>query len=316
MKPIEVVPYNPMWPQQFEQEAKLIKQALGDACVAVHHVGSTSVPHLPAKPKIDIIVVVKCHPAETVDKLKAVGFEYRGEYNIPLHFGFSKRGRVEVNLHLYRQGHPEIELNLMFRDYLRSHPEVRDEYGAWKLKLVQDPSSFEKNNAIFTGYNLGKDALIRKILKLAGFQSLRFLRCTHYEEWDAAKRMRQKYFFDRIPIQDPYTWTFNHPDHAHFVLCLGVEVIGYAHIQLWPESRAALRMIVVEEDKRHRGFGRQFLEWIQTWASWQGIRSLHTEARPDAVAFYQYMGYVEAPFNDPEGQLTHPLDLPMAIFLN
>jgi len=54
-KKIEVLPYNPLWQEQFEAEAKQIKEALGGICSAIYHVGSTSVPGLAAKPKIDII---------------------------------------------------------------------------------------------------------------------------------------------------------------------------------------------------------------------------------------------------------------------
>ncbi|MES2345405.1 MAG: bifunctional GrpB family protein/GNAT family N-acetyltransferase [Chlamydiota bacterium] len=311
IRKIEVIPYDPAWPKQFELEADQIKKALGDLCIAIHHVGSTSVPGLAAKPKIDIIVVVKNNPMETIKKLEAVGFDYRGEFNIPLHYGFSKRGKISVNLHVYEEQHPEIELNLTFRDYLRNHPEIRDEYTALKQGLLEKESSFKKNDSMFTGYNLGKDAFIRKVLKLAGFQRLRFVRCTHYDEWDTAKKLRQRYFFDKVPITDPYEWTFSHKDHVHFILCRGVEMIGYAHIQLWPESRAAIRIIVVEETERHQGYGKQFLEWIETWLKWSGYHSLHTESSPDALSFYERLGYKAMPFNDPDGYKGDPRDIPM-----
>jgi GrpB-like predicted nucleotidyltransferase (UPF0157 family) len=58
-KNVIVTSYNPHWPIIFEAEAIKIREALGDNCIAVHHVGSTSVPGLIAKPKIDIIAVVK-----------------------------------------------------------------------------------------------------------------------------------------------------------------------------------------------------------------------------------------------------------------
>lgn len=307
---IEIVPYDRDWPQQFELEANCIKDALGDNCIVIHHVGSTSVPGLAAKSKIDIMAVVN-DPENTIEKLRTIGFDYRGEFNIPLHYGFSKRGKVDVNLHVYQEGNPEIELNLTFRDYLRSHPERRDEYAAAKQRLLEEKSSFEKNNSMFTGYNLGKDACIRKLLKLAGFKRLRFVKCTHYAEWDAAKNLRQRYFFDKVPISDPYEWTFNHPDHVHFILYQGVEIIGYAHIQLWPESRAAIRIIVVEETHRTQGFGRQFLEWIETWLKCKGHQSIHTESSPDAVQFYEHLGYTAMPFDDPDGYEGDSRDTPM-----
>lgn len=312
---IEVVPYNPLWPKLFAEEATSIQKALGSLCIAIHHVGSTAVPGLPAKPKIDIIAEIEGSPEEAIQKLEAAGFSYRGEYNIPFHYGFNKREGTKVNLHVYEKDHPEVELNLTFRDYLKIHPETREEYGALKLKLLEDKSSFEKNNSMFTGYNLRKDALIRKILKKTGFNRLRFLRCTHIQEWDKAKQLRQHYFFDKASITDPYQWTFTHPDHVHFVLCKGTDVIGYAHIQLWPESRAALRIIVVEEAYQHQGLGKQFLEWIEKWLRLKGYRSLHTEASPDALKFYEAQGYTNMPFNDPDGHPTDKKDTPLGKFI-
>lgn len=307
IKNIVVTPYNPEWPALFEAEALKIRKALGDNCIAVHHVGSTSVPGLSAKPVIDMIVVLK-NPEEAIRPLESLGFVYKGEFNIPMRFYFN---RVGVNLHVYEEGHPEIELNLLFRDYLRNHPEVRDEYARLKETLLKDSASFEKKNSIFTGYTLGKDAFIRKVLKAANFKRIRMLRCTHYAEWEKAKALRDKYFFTPLKITDPYTWTFEHHHHVHFILYEGVEMIGYAHIQLWPDQRAALRIFVIDEPYRRHGFGSQFLKLCEQWLKKQGIRSLHDEARPDSVEFYRRNGYIEMPFEDPSGELPSPYDIAM-----
>ena len=311
---IEVVPYNPIWPETFKHEAQHIQKVLRNNFIAVHHVGSTAIPGLAAKPKIDILAEVK-KPRETIKQLKSIGYEFRGEYNIPMHYGFSKRGSLNVNLHVYERDHPEIELNLTFRNYLRSHSEIRDEYAALKLRLLEKKSSFEKNNSMFTGYNLGKNSYIHRVLKLARFQRLRFLICTHLDEWDAAKKMRQKYFFDQVSSKDPYEWTFDHKNHVHFILYKGVKIIGYAHIQLWPESRAAVRIIVVEEKSRNQGFGGQFLSWIETWLIDKGCQSIHTESSPNAVQFYRNQHFVEMPFNDPDGYESDKRDTPMGKIL-
>jgi GNAT superfamily N-acetyltransferase len=263
---------------------------------------------LSAKPKIDIIAVVK-DPKRAILCLATIGHKYKGEYNIPLHYGFNKRGDVEVNLHRYEENHPEIELNLLFRDYLRKTPEACNEYMDLKNRLLKDSASFEKNNSAFTGYTLGKGTFIRKTLKEAGFNRLRFLRCTDVIEWDAAKYYRQTYFFDRVTIADPYTWTFNHPNHAHFILYQGAEIIGYAHVPLWPENRAALRIIVVELAKRNQELGGQFLLLIEKWLKVQGYKSIHIESSPEALQFYKKHDYVAMPFCDPDGYEGHPNDV-------
>jgi hypothetical protein len=115
-----------------------------------------------------------------------------------MRFYFNRSEGIETNLHVYQEGHPEIELNLLFRDYLRDHPKVREEYASLKENLLKDSTSFEKKNSIFTGYNLGKDAFIRKVLKAANFSRIRIMKCTHYAEWEAAKKLRQKAFFDPL----------------------------------------------------------------------------------------------------------------------
>lgn len=313
-KHIEIVPYNPSWPELFEVEASFIKQALGNNLVALHHVGSTAVPGLVAKPKIDMIGVVK-DPGDVKEKLAAMGIDYRGEYNIPMHYGFSKRGDVDVNLHIYEEGHPEIELNLFFRDYLRTHSIIRDEYAALKQNLLKDPTSFETKDSPFTQYTLRKGDFIRKVLREAGFNHMRMLKCNDDTEWATAENFRQKYFFDKVPIKDPYKWTFNHNDHAHLILYKGVAIIGYAHLQFWSDDRAALRIIVIEQPFRSQGFGGQFLELIEKWIRINNRKSIHAEASPQALFFYKKHGYIDMPFNNPEGDETHPSDTPVGKIL-
>lgn len=310
-KKITVTPYNKEWPNIFEREAVKIKMALGNNCLALHHVGSTSVPGLLSKPIIDIAAVLKS-PEDARVPLEKIGFEYKGEYNIPLRGFFNSS---TTNLHVYEEGDPGIQLHLAFRDYLREHPEAKEEYTRLKEELLKEKSSYEKKNSPFTGYNLGKDAFITKILKAAGFDGLRMTKCSHHAEWSAAKALRNKYFFTPLSIQDPYTWTFNHNEHAHLVLYQGIDIAGYAHIQFWPDHRAALRIIVIDEEYRNKGFGSKFLALIEKWLRKLGIKSLHDEARPDATAFYRKNGYIEMPFNDPSGQPPSPFDLALGKLL-
>ncbi|MEZ5315620.1 MAG: GNAT family N-acetyltransferase [Chlamydiales bacterium] len=313
-KKIIVVPYNPEWAKIFEREAVKIHEVLGSNCLTIHHIGSTSVLGLSAKPVIDMIGVVG-NPEMAIQPLESLGFTYKGEYNIPMRLYFSRSEGIDVNLHIYKEEHPEIELNLLFRDYLQNHPQVRNEYAELKSKLLQEKSSYEKNHSPFTGYNLGKAAFISKILKAANFNHLRIMKCTHYAEWDTAKRLRQQYFFNPLSITDPYTWTFDHKEHAHLIFYKGVDIVGYAHIQFWPGQRAALRIIVIDEAYRHNGLGSQFLHMCEQWLKIQGILSLHNEVQPNSMKFYQKNGYTKMPFNDPNGTPTCPPDAAMGKIL-
>ena len=309
-KHIEVLPYNPEWPFLFEAEAEKIREVLGDNCVELHHIGSTSIPGLSAKPIIDMIAGVK-DLSKVIPGLESLGFKSKGEYNIPMRLYFSRNLGVPINLHVYGVGHPEIELNLSFRNYVRAHNDVRDAYAALKADLLMEKSSFEVKNSVFTGYNLGKDAFIRDVLKKAGFNRLRMMKCVHHAEWAAVKHFRDTYFFGPHGIEDPYTRTFNHENHGHLVLYQGVDIIGYAHIQFWPDSRAALRIIVVDERHRHNHKGSQFLMLIEKWLCACGIRTLHTESSPAAYKFYVKNGYTPMSFNDPDGYEGDPQDIPL-----
>jgi GNAT superfamily N-acetyltransferase len=216
---------------------------------------------------------------------------------------------------VYEEGNPEIEVNLLFRDYLRNHPESRDEYAALKLELVQQDSSHQIIQGPFKGYNLGKDAFIKKVLDKAGFNGLCMRLCTHYDEWEAVRNFRQKYFFDKVPVADPYTWTFDHKDHLHLVLYQGTKIVGYAHIQLWSDQRAALRIIVIDEQLRGQGLGSHFLQLCERWIKEKDFKALQTQASPDAYPFYCKYGYKEMPFNDPDGYEGDPRDIELGKIL-
>lgn len=152
---------------------------------------------------------------------------------------------------------------------------------------------------------------MKKNLSGASFDPIRIMKCTNDAEWKVAKQLRQKYFFDPLSIDDPYTWTFEHNEHIHLVLYQGKDIIGYAHMQLWPHHRAALRIIVIDEPYRNHGLGSHFLQLCEEWLKKQGVRSLHDEARPDAVKFYRKNGYIEMPFEDPGGEPPSPHDIAM-----
>lgn len=302
---IEVVPYNPAWPDMFTAEAASIRQVLGDNCVDVHHIGSTSVPGLDAKPIIDMIVVVK-NATDSIKALESIVYTYKGEMCIPFRFYFSKIGAIKFHVHVYEIGNPEIELNLIFTNYLRNNPDACAEYATLKADLLTKKESFQKDQSQFSGYTLGKHNFIRKVLQKAGFNRTRLMHCLHDYEWEMAKAFRQRYFFDKVPVADPYTWTFDHPSHVHFVFSRGVDIIGYAHIQKWKDARAALRIIVIDVAARRQGVGAEFLGLCEKWLRAQGVETLHVESSPEAHSFYTKHGYTDMPFNDPDGYEDSP----------
>jgi GNAT superfamily N-acetyltransferase len=141
---------------------------------------------------------------------------------------------------------------------------------------------------------------------------IRMLKCNSDLEWAKAKYFRTKYFFGTNNVEDPYIWTFTHSSHEHFVLYRNTEIIGYAHIQLWDNLRAAMRIIVIDEVERNKNYGSQFLQLCEEHLENQGYKTLHTEASPAALNFYKKHAYLEIPFNDPDGHKSDPSDTALA----
>jgi GrpB-like predicted nucleotidyltransferase (UPF0157 family) len=136
---IEVVDYDPEWPQLFEREADRIRAVLGKRAVQLEHVGSTSVPGLAAKPIIDVMLVVPDSGDEPayVPDLEAAGYVLViREAERQQHRVF-KGPDTNVNLHVYSPGSPEMERYLIFRDRLRSDPADRERYQRVKRELAR-----------------------------------------------------------------------------------------------------------------------------------------------------------------------------------
>lgn len=136
---IEVVPYDPNWMMQFRDEASLITPLLGDNFVAIHHIGSTSVPGLVAKPTIDMILEV--NDIELIDacndRMSVLGYEAWGEYHMPGRRFFLKGDEKRTHhIHTFQTGSFEIARHLYVRDYLKTHPEEVRAYADLKIQLA------------------------------------------------------------------------------------------------------------------------------------------------------------------------------------
>ena len=136
---IQVVDYDPAWPELFRREAARIRAALGERVVLLEHVGSTSVPGLAAKPIIDILLIVpdsSDEPAWLPD-LEAAGYVLVIREPDWYQHRCLKGPDTNVNLHVFSPGCPEIERNLTFRDRLRGHPGDRARYQRVKRELAE-----------------------------------------------------------------------------------------------------------------------------------------------------------------------------------
>ena len=279
----------------------MLQETLGKACLGCHHVGSTSVPGLCAKPVIDIILVVRdlgtISPA-----LDALGFKAKGALNIPFRLYFSKEG---VHIHAYEPGHPEITLNLLFRDYLRAHSRDRDAYAQLKEKLAKDKDA-QTREGRFPRYTLGKDAFIREILGKAGFDGVCLRICTHAHEWERYHALRKEHLFARTSIPyDPHHPSMSDPRITHFVLYHGVQVVSIAGIELLNSKEAALRSLVTDPTFQKKGFAGHMLDLLEKWTKQQGRDVLKFHALEDAVSFYRKRAYEEMPFDEDTPSVRH-----------
>jgi GrpB-like predicted nucleotidyltransferase (UPF0157 family) len=134
--PIIVVNYNSDWPVEYELEKQRLLDVIGSDAIDIEHIGSTSVPGLAAKPIIDIAVSLRDFPprAGVIDALEKCDYVYRGESGVPgRHFFYKGMPRTH-HLHLVARNSEVRDKQLLFRDFLRTHPESARKYE--KLKHV------------------------------------------------------------------------------------------------------------------------------------------------------------------------------------
>lgn len=151
---IEIVDYKPSWAQEFIEIEQRLRQALGDLAMSIDHIGSTSVPRLAAKDRIDLQITVADLSADTeaqlVTALTALGYVYRphiqADHQPPDDThptqAWQKRlfreadGQRATNIHVRIAGNPNQRYPILFRDYLRAHPKQAATYAELKRRLA------------------------------------------------------------------------------------------------------------------------------------------------------------------------------------
>ena len=157
---IVVCDYDPNWPTLFEQERTRIKNVLGSFALAIEHMGSTAVPGLPSKPIIDLLVGVPSLEEATercIEPIEALGYKYVPEYAswIPGELFFRKGppGPWTHHVHLMEPSYPRWDTLLVFRDYLRAHPEAARAYANIKRALAasskDDIAAYRNGKSMF-----------------------------------------------------------------------------------------------------------------------------------------------------------------------
>jgi GrpB-like predicted nucleotidyltransferase (UPF0157 family)/predicted kinase len=157
---VALVPYDPAWPQMFEEEQKNIEAALGDRVTEIHHIGSTAIPSLPAKPVIDIMLVVPQleDAIECIGPLSDLGYAFI-DYPQNTDRRFFRKGVPRTHhVHVVSEGNAELRDHLAFRDALRADPQLRDQYAALKFDLA------ERHRNDRAQYSESKTNFVRRVL--------------------------------------------------------------------------------------------------------------------------------------------------------
>ncbi|NLX11785.1 MAG: GrpB family protein [Chloroflexi bacterium] len=159
----ELAPYNPEWPELFARESVLIADVIGEAVIEIEHIGSTSVPGLAAKPIIDIMLVVESFaPIEEYRRrLEPLGYHHHSHEDDADRLFFWKGMPRTHHLHIVEYATWEHQRHILFRDYLRTHPDIARLYEEIKRELS---GAFHHNRPAYTK---GKTAFIKSIMARA-----------------------------------------------------------------------------------------------------------------------------------------------------
>ncbi len=262
-KPIILAPYDPLWPAFYNKESQVLADALGYHAEQIEHIGSTSIEGMIAKPKIDILCVVD--KLESSQVLKDHGYSFGGELNLPLRYYFAKRHPVKFNLHVVEKGNGFIALNLTFRDYLRAHPLVQEEYAQLKKNLLLEAHNHNKVVDCFSGYNLGKNKFIKKILQQAGYKGSYASFCMHEQEWeDYYKLLKIPYSNDHQHISFDNNQKID--SKYHFVWYQGTEIIGAARLEKMPSNKFMLGAYKLTSTPQISYEADDFKTFLKRWA--------------------------------------------------
>ena len=158
---LRVSPYREEWKNLFEIEKRDIEKAIGDYIEDIQHVGSTSIPGMPAKPILDIAIAVKDFEEARVciEPLSKMGYTFKGENGIPRRHYFLKGEPCTHHIHLLEKTSEEWEKLILFRDYLRSNQKTAEEY----KKLKRDLS--EKLRGDRKAYQAAKSDFVAAVIR-------------------------------------------------------------------------------------------------------------------------------------------------------
>ncbi|MDF9527749.1 MULTISPECIES: GrpB family protein [Bacillus cereus group] len=156
-----LVPWTEEWEIEFMKEKQFIEEQIGEHILAIHHIGSTSIPHLSAKPIIDIAIELKDNAVgiQCIAKLELLNYKYRKDV-LPERYYFNKGEPRTHQIHMYEQGNKYLIEQLQFRNYLIDNKTSRIQYEQLKIQLSQanptDKHKYAEDKTNFITFILAK----------------------------------------------------------------------------------------------------------------------------------------------------------------
>jgi GrpB-like predicted nucleotidyltransferase (UPF0157 family) len=159
---VRLAPHSARWAALFDEEARRLREAIGEYVLDIQHVGSTAIPGIVAKPILDIAVAVSSFEEAVVcvEPVVRLGYEYRGENGIPRRHYFTKGEPRTHHLHMVEINGKDWKEMIAFRDALLHDPKLADEYALLKAELAR---RFPKDREAYTE---GKAAFVAAVVNM------------------------------------------------------------------------------------------------------------------------------------------------------
>ena len=161
---VALAPHDDAWASEYRLAADQLMGIIGDNIIEIHHVGSTAIKGIAAKPILDIAIVIKNVEILNVSGMEAAGYEYRGDAGVPGRHFFVRRVNGEISthhVHCYLEGNDNYESLVLFAGFLNANPEYARQYNDLKLELARQ---FPDDRG---AYGEAKTAFIEKVAVLA-----------------------------------------------------------------------------------------------------------------------------------------------------
>lgn len=288
-KTIILEKYNPQWPVFFKKESQKIKSVMRRDVVEIYHVGSTSVPKLSAKPIIDMILVTQdLESARKFLTSEALGYRYKGEYNLPLRDLYGKKDKFEIYLHVHLVDNPEIDLNLSFRDYLRNNERAREKYELVKGAASKNQNSIDKTETGITKYNLLKNGFIISVLKTkVDFFCICARFATQYDELAFFNQIKSNFLTKFIAENSLFEQSTK-----RIVLYKGVDLVGAAELMKINLNEILINFAWTNDNQK---LLRKLLSTIESWAKTRTKATLlQAKVENTQLQVYLDLGFVQS----------------------